>query len=95
MSTTVRIREADKQVLDELQARIRLESGERVPLEEVLHRVLDFARDHEDELVDRYPPPDLSDEELERIMEISWDFGEETREEDIDETLYGGEDGPA
>lgn len=95
MSTTVRIREADKEVLDELQARIRLETGERVPLEEVLHRVLDVAREHEDELTGRYPPPDLTEEQKEKIRDIPTDFGEVTREEDIDEILYGGEDGPA
>lgn len=94
MSTTVRIREEDKQVLDRLQARITLETGERPSLEEVLHRVVELAEEQEDELLSDDEPPRLTEEEKQHVLDTTFDLGYATREEDIDETLYGGREGP-
>lgn len=94
MSTTVRIREEDKQVLDRLQARITLETGQRPSLEEVLHRVVELAEGHEGELILEDEPPELTEEEKEQILSISYSLGRVTREEDIDEILYGDPEGP-
>ncbi len=88
MSTTVRVRDDDKRVLDELQAKIRLRSGERVPLEEVVHRLVKVARDHEDDVVGEDRGPDLTEDEIEEIMGLSWDFGIDTSHETIDDELY-------
>jgi hypothetical protein len=90
MSTTVRIREDDKQALDRLQAKITLETGERPSLEEVLHRVVALAEAREDELIVDDEPPELSEEEKQRVLEATHDLGFTTREEDVDEVLYGG-----
>lgn len=95
MSTTVRIREEDKERLDRLQAKITLETGEKPSLEEVLHRLVELGEAHEAELVIRDEPPQLTEEQKERILSMGSDLGKTTREEDIDETLYGGPEGPA
>ena len=90
MSTTVRIREDDKQALDRLQAKITLATDERPSLAQVLHRVVALAEAREDELIADDEPPELSKEEKQRVLEATHDFGFTTREEDIDEVLYGG-----
>lgn len=95
MSTTVRIRDEDKRVLDRLQARITLETGEKLPLEEVLHRVVSVAEAHAPELTIDDTPPDLSEERKEEIASMGVHTGVRTREEDIDDILYGGPEGPA
>lgn len=94
MSTTVRIREEDKRVLDELQARITLETGRRPSLEQVLHRVVELAEAHESELVIDDEPAPFSEERKQEVLEARHDLGFPTREEDIDEELYGGPGGP-
>jgi len=90
----VRIREEDKEVLDRLQATITLETGEKPSLEEVLHRVLEVAEAHEEELVLEDEPPNLTEEERERILSTGFSTGRGTREEDIDDVLYGSPEGP-
>lgn len=88
MSTTVRVRREDKAALDRLQAKITLREGERVPLEEVLHRLVELGKRREDEIVgDR--GPQLTEEEKQRILDLPTDFGIRTSEATIDEELYG------
>lgn len=91
MSTTVRIREDDKRKLDELQARLTLTTGQRVPLEEVLHRVLQVAGQEEDRILDR--PPEMTEERKQELDSLTFDLGHPTREEEIDDILYGGREG--
>lgn len=95
MSTTVRIREEDKQRLDRLQAKITLETGEKPSLEEVLHRLVELAEVHEDELTLDEDGPQLSEERKQEILSMGQPTGNRTREEDIDDVLYGGPEGPA
>jgi hypothetical protein len=94
VSTTVRIREDAKEALDRLQARMTLEMGERPSLQEVLDRVLEVAEAHEEELVLADEPPNLTEEERERILSTGFSTGRGTREEDIDDVLYGSPEGP-
>lgn len=95
MSTTVRIRDEDKRRLDRLQAKITLETGEKPSLEEVLHRLVELGDKREAELVFQDSPPNLTEEEKDRALAATHDLGTRTREEDIDEILYGGPEGPA
>lgn len=94
MSTTVRVREEDKEVLDRLQARITLATGQRPSLEEVVHRIVALAEVHEEEILIDDEPPTLSEEDKRRVLDATFDLGYPTREEDIDEELYGGPEGP-
>lgn len=95
MSTTVRIREEDKAKLDQLQAKITLETGEKPSLEEVLHRLVELGEERELELVQQAQARSLTDNEKEKVLEATHDLGFPTREEDIDDILYGGPEGPA
>lgn len=89
MSTTVRIRDEDKRRLDALQARLTLDGGERLPLEEVLARALRVAAAHRGELLEADRAPKLDAAAVERLLSLSFDFGFETDESTIDHELYG------
>lgn len=89
-ATTVRIRRADKEALDALQARYRLETGGRISLEDLLGRILELAEGHEDELWLKDEAPKLTPAEIKRFLSGTSDWGVVTREEDIDGILYGG-----
>lgn len=95
MSTTVRIRDEDKERLDRLQAKITLETGEKPSLEEVLHRLVELAEVHEDDLTGTARASPFTEQEKEQVLEARHDLGFTTREEEIDEVLYGGPEGPA
>lgn len=95
MSTTVRIRDEDKRRLDRLQAKITLETGEKPSLEDLLHRLVELGEAREGELIFQDQPPQLTGEEKEQALSATHDLGIVTREEDIDEILYGGPEGPA
>lgn len=94
MSTTVRIREEDKERLDRLQAKITLETGEKPSLEEVLHRLVELGEANEVDLIFEDEPPELSQARKQAILAMGSHTGTRTSEEDIDETLYGGPEGP-
>lgn len=95
MSTTVRIRDEDKERLDRLQAKITLETGEKPSLEEVLHRLVELGETHEVELTEGDTGLGLTEDEKAEVLEATYDLGTPTREQDIDEILYGGPEGPA
>ena len=89
MSTTVRIRPEDKARLDRLQAKYQLKRGKRVALDVLLGRMLEVAARHEDEVLEAYGAPPLTEEQKRRLFSIAIDTGRETAEETIDEELYG------
>jgi hypothetical protein len=92
MATTVRLSEAAKERLERLQAKLRLRYGRRFSLQEILERALELGEFREEELLMRLvglhlPLPEA---EVDRLLRLPADWGVETREEDIDELLYGG-----
>lgn len=93
MSTSVKMSERTKSRLEELQAKIKLETGEKVTQQRLLDRIVERAIETEAELVDSFRDegPDLTDEEIERWLSGTSDWGVETSEEEIDEILYGPE----
>lgn len=92
MATTVRVRDEDKAVLDALQARYLLATGKRISLDELLHRIVELAEAHEDEIILDDVAPKLTEEEIAAFHGGIGDSGVVTSEEDIDGILYGGED---
>jgi len=91
MATSVKIDETVKSRLEELQARIKLETGRKVTQQELLDRLVTDAYDDREEFVrgfrDEYEPP--TDEEIEVLLTPTISSGVETDEDDIDEVLYG------
>ena len=94
MSTSVKMSRETKRLLDTLQARLVLATGRKYSQQELLDMALRLSSERPDELLKlegRHPLP-LTPEEVDRIMESPIDWGVETKEGDIDPTLYGRRD---
>ncbi len=92
-TTTVKITREANSKLDRLQARERLRTGERVTKQSIIEDLVERALAEDEPLIllkaPKYPLPDKV---WRMIKKIPFDWGVETREEDIDRILYGGED---
>lgn len=91
MTTSVKMSEEGKCTLDILQAKILLATGKKLSQQELLDLLVKLAAQREEELVKiiagvKLPLPP---EELEKLMKLSTDWEVKTKEEDIDEILYG------
>jgi hypothetical protein len=91
MATAVKVDEGAKSRLEELQAEIRLRTGESVTQQELLSRLIDEAYTSREELIDsfRSAAVPLSEAQKAQMREGRISSGVETDEEDIDEILYG------
>lgn len=91
MATAVKMDEDSKSILEELQAEVKLRTGKKVTQQEIMATLLEDAYESKSEFVDsfRETKVPLSEEEIERMNEGTFDSGTETREEDIDDILYG------
>lgn len=91
MATAVKMDEETKSHLEELQAEIRLRTGERVTQQEILERLVEDAYASKSEFVDsfRETTVPLSEEEKEAARRGMISSGVETDEDDIDDILYG------
>ena len=93
MAETVRISRGAKQLLEELRARLLLEAGVRVTLQELVDAAVALAAARSEELLEILGGRKrrLSPEEAERLLdELSFDGGPEDVEEDLERTLYAG-----
>jgi hypothetical protein len=95
MATTVKISEETNRKLDRLQARILLRTGRKLSKQEILERLVRAGLTDETLIARsqsriRYPIPDKAWKKL--LRRVVRDWGVETREEDIDRILYGGDD---
>lgn len=91
MATAVKMDEETKSHLEELQAEIRLRTGQKVTQQEILERLVDDAYESKSEFVDsfRSTTVPLSEEEKEAARSGMISSGTDTAEEDIDDILYG------
>jgi hypothetical protein len=91
MATAVKVDEDAKSRLEELQAEIRLRTGEKVTQQELLTRLIDDAHESREEVIDSFRDSTvpLSEAEKEAMRRGRISSGVETDEEDIDEILYG------
>lgn len=91
MATAVKVDEDAKSRLEELQAEIRLRTGEQVTQQELLSRLIDEAYDSRKEVIDSFRSSTLplSEAEKERMRQGRISSDVETDEEDIDDVLYG------
>lgn len=90
VSTTVRIPRRASRKLDRLAARILLQTGRKIPKQELVDLILEVGLDEEALLAGllelRLP---LDDTTWDRVREKSTDWGVVTREEEVDRSLYG------
>jgi len=91
MTTSVKMSEEGKCTLDALQAKILLTTGKKLSQQELLDMLVKLSAQREEELVKlitgiKLP---LHPEELEKLMKLPTDWGVKTKEEEIDEILYG------
>lgn len=89
-ATTVKVSKGTSRKLEALQARIRLRSGKRVTKQSIIEDLVERASEDDESLIllkaPKYPMP----EKVRRlILQAPFDWGVETREEDIDKILYG------
>lgn len=91
MATAVKVDEDAKSRLEELQAEIRLRTGQKVTQQEILTRLIDDAYESHEEFVDSFRETSvpLSAEEKEAMKQGRISSGVETDEDDIDDILYG------
>ena len=91
MATAVKVDEDAKSRLEELQAEIRLQTGEPVTQQQLLTRLIDEAYESREEVIDSFRestvPLSCSEKEAMRRGRVS--SGTETTEDDIDDSLYG------
>jgi hypothetical protein len=91
MGTVVKVDEVAKDRLEELQAEIRLRTGEKVTQQELLSRLITDAYESREAVIESFRESSvpLSDADRERLREARFSSGVETDEDDIDEVLYG------
>lgn len=91
MTTSIKISDRSKKILDRLQAKITLNTDKKATYQEILDIIIDFIDKNEDIILKepkkRTGP--LEEREIEKLKKFPWDFGVETKEEDIDKILYG------
>ncbi|MFB6284663.1 MAG: hypothetical protein ABEK59_12170 [Halobacteria archaeon] len=91
MSTSVKMDRETKSRLEELQAKIKLETGKKVSQEDLLEKIVDHAVSSEDEIVDSFRDNELplTEEESEEFHEGTELWGGDIEEDDIDDVIYG------
>lgn len=90
MATAVKMDEATKSQLEELQAEIKLKTGKKITQQELLARLVESATESRSEFIDSFrdTPTELSDEELAAFNSGMVSSGVETDEDDIDDIIY-------
>lgn len=91
MATSVKMDEETKSELEELQATIRLKTGQHVTQQEILARLVDRAIDSKEGFIDSFRDDltELDTVERSAFHEGMISSGTQTSEGDIDEILYG------
>jgi len=91
VTTAVKVDDEAKAHLEELQAQIRLEAGQKVTQQELLSRIIDDAYDDREEVIDSFNESTVpaSEAEIGAFLDGTFDSGVETDEADIDDILYG------
>ena len=90
MATSVKISREYKEKLDRLQARLYLTTGKKLSLQELLETLITLGS-YREEIVAAMAQSaagTLTPEEVKAILDSSLDWGVETSEEEIEDTLY-------
>lgn len=90
MSASIKLSEDAKRTLEKLQARITLATGSKIPQQHLLDTIIRLSADNIDQILEtakRARP--LTGSQLDALLGAPMDWGAETQEEEIDQTLYG------
>jgi len=90
MATSVKISREYKEKLDCLQARLYLTTGKKLSLQEILETLITLGS-YREEIVAAMAQSaagTLTPEEVKAILDSPLDWGVETSEEEIEDTLY-------
>ncbi len=89
--TDVKLSKETRRKLEALRAHARLRSGKRVTKRSIVEELVERAYEKDEPFIllkaPRFP---LQDEARKIILQAPFDWGAETREEDIDRILYSG-----
>lgn len=93
MATSVKLGEDTKDMLEQLQAELRLERGQKVTQQELLDRIVRREFESKEALFDSFDDDfeGLSEAEIEAFLSETFESGVETTEDDIDRILYDEE----
>jgi len=86
MATSVKMRDEDKQRLDRLQGELQALRGYRVPLQELMARIVTLAEGHKELLFEDAARP-MTEKEIAAMRRLCVRTGIPTREEDIDDII--------
>ena len=91
MPTAVKVHDDAKSRLEELQAEIRLRTGEKVTQQDLLTRLIDEAYESRADVIESFRDSSvpLSADEKDAMRRGQFSSGVETDESDIDDILYG------
>ena len=91
MATSVKLSETDKKKLEKLQAMVTVKTSKKVTQQEILSKLISKATEQGDSFIRETfeSTVPLSDNDYNRLLSLTSDWGIETKWEDIDESLYG------
>lgn len=90
MSTSIKISEKAKRVLDMIQAKITLATGRKYSQQELLDMIIESSDEDKEEMIRRLTKfQHLSEKEIDSLNKLSVDWKIRTKEEEIDLYLYG------
>ena len=91
MPSAVKVEEHAKELLEEIQAEIRLETGRQATQQEILTRMIERSNEQRREFVDSFRESTVPLTESEKALMQSGRFSgdHETDEADLDRILYG------
>ncbi|MCW4050812.1 MAG: hypothetical protein NWE89_13860 [Candidatus Bathyarchaeota archaeon] len=91
---TVKMSDEAKKILEKLQAKITLKTGEKISQQQLLDEIIRLSERNEDQLFRQITSPPLGEEEINKLLRTPMDWGVETVEEEIDIALYREETPP-
>ncbi|MHA1275989.1 MAG: hypothetical protein ACTSQI_04695 [Candidatus Helarchaeota archaeon] len=93
MTTSIKVSDKSKRILDKLQAKITLLTEKKATLQEIIDNIIELINNNEALLINHMKNTNnpLEKQDIEKIMNFPWSFGVKTREEELDKILYGDE----
>ena len=90
MTVTIKIEDAKKEKLDKFLARLLLNEGVKIALQEAVGLMVDYALENEDEIINRLKElPPLEEDPAWKDLENPRRWGIKDSSKRIDEFLYG------